>query len=317
MRERQRQTATKPTYYIRGIEITAQTGLGRFGGAGGPRQRLRAPSPCRPHGPRSCQMARYPRTTPAISTASLPVLSRRFRADPHEVGRIEGIGPDLWKLVSSLTRASTSRAAGELVDQGPAHRGQRRTRRPGPASAASRTLQKIVGAIVGAAYRVGHEHLRGSSPPRSPRFWRRRRRSRSRNARRTTRYGLRRPGSRPGLSWPLRRRCSPHRLIVGQPFSVVGILVARQTTVHRLPEKAHQSVLHVTTTPTLLQTLIRRLRQSQCIVQLAAGQQPSVRGDGSAAKLQQYMAVETERGAGVGAFTHWVPTGWVRYQELK
>ena len=35
MRERERQTATKPRYYIRGIEITAQTGLGRFGGAGG------------------------------------------------------------------------------------------------------------------------------------------------------------------------------------------------------------------------------------------------------------------------------------------
>ena len=43
----------------------------------------------------------------------------------------------------------------------------------------------------------------------------------------------------------------PHRRIVRQPFSVVGILVARQTTVHRLPEKAHQSVLHVTTAPTL------------------------------------------------------------------
>ena len=33
----------------------------------------------------------------------------------------------------------------------------------------------------------------------------------------------------------------PHRRVLGQPFSVVGILVARQTTVHRLPEKAHQS----------------------------------------------------------------------------
>ena len=90
----------------------------------------------------------------------------------------------------------------------------------------------------------------------------------------------------------------PHRRVLGQPFSVVGIL-ARQTTVHRLPEKAHQSVLHVTTAPTLLQTLIRRLRQSQCIVQLAAGQQPSVRGDGSAAKLQPYTSVETERGRGL------------------
>ena len=58
----------------------------------------------------------------------------------------------------------------------------------------------------------------------------------------------------------------PHRRIVGQPFSIVGILVAYQTTVHRLPEKAHQSVLHVTTAPTLLQTFIRRLRQSQGII---------------------------------------------------
>ena len=88
----------------------------------------------------------------------------------------------------------------------------------------------------------------------------------------------------------------PHRRIVGQPFSVVGILVACQTTVHRLPEKAHQSVLHVTTAPTLLQTFIRRLRQSQGIIQLAAGQQSGVRGDSGATKLQPYTSVETELG---------------------
>ena len=34
MRERERQTATKPRYYIRGIEITAISGLGRFGSLG-------------------------------------------------------------------------------------------------------------------------------------------------------------------------------------------------------------------------------------------------------------------------------------------
>ena len=73
----------------------------------------------------------------------------------------------------------------------------------------------------------------------------------------------------------------PHRRVLGQPFSVVGILVARQTTVHRLPEKAHQSVLHVTSAPALLQTLTRRLRQSQGIVQLGQASM-SVRGDGSA-----------------------------------
>ena len=109
----------------------------------------------------------------------------------------------------------------------------------------------------------------------------------------------------------------PHRRIVGQPFSVVGILVAGQTTVHRLPEKAHQSVLHVATAPALLQTLTRRLRQSQCTIQLATGQQSGVRGDGGNVELQSYAAVETELGAGVGAFTHRVPPRTVRYQELE
>ena len=48
-------------------------------------------------------------TTPTISTASLPVLARRFRADPHEIGRFEGIGPDLWELGAASTRASVGR----------------------------------------------------------------------------------------------------------------------------------------------------------------------------------------------------------------
>ena len=48
-------------------------------------------------------------TTPTISTASLPVLARRFRADPHEVGRIEGIGLDSWELGAASTRASVGR----------------------------------------------------------------------------------------------------------------------------------------------------------------------------------------------------------------
>ena len=74
-----------------------------------------------PPGPRSCQLARYPRTTPAISTASLPVLARRFRADPHEVGRIEGLGLDSWELVAASTRASDRQPVTPAI------------RRPGPA----------------------------------------------------------------------------------------------------------------------------------------------------------------------------------------
>ena len=34
-------------------------------------------------------------------------------------------------------------------------------------------------------------------------------------------------------------------------------------------------------------------------------------------ELQPYTSVETELGAEVGAFTHWVPPEWVRYQDLK
>ena len=108
-------------------------------GWGWPRPRLRAPSSCRPPGPRSCQMARYPRTTP-----------RHF----------DGL--------SARPGASVSRRS----PRNRAHRGHRagffgvgRACRPGPASAASRSLQKIVGAIVGAASRAGREHLQGSSPP--------------------------------------------------------------------------------------------------------------------------------------------------------
>ena len=56
------------------------------------------------------------------------------------------------------TKSGASKASGWIL-------GSWERRRPGPASAASRSLQKIVGAIVGAASRAGREHLQGSSPP--------------------------------------------------------------------------------------------------------------------------------------------------------
>ena len=50
---------------------------------------------------RPCVRARVPQqdTTPTASRASLPVLSLRFRADLHEIGRFEGLRPDSWELV--------------------------------------------------------------------------------------------------------------------------------------------------------------------------------------------------------------------------
>ena len=107
-----------------------------------------------------------------------------------------------------------------------------------------------------------------------------------------------------------------HGGVLGQPFSIVGVLVAGQTAVHRLPEQRHQLVLHVATAPALLQTGSCRLRQSQGIIQLTACQESGVRGDGSATKFQADSAVELELQRGVGAFTHWVPPERWRYPEL-
>ena len=83
-------------------------------------------------------MARCPRTLPTTSTASLPVLARRFRADPHEIGRFEGIGPDLWKSGAAATRASVG---------------------------SEPVTPEDCGRDCGAASRTGREHLQGSSPP--------------------------------------------------------------------------------------------------------------------------------------------------------
>ena len=76
-------------------------------------------------------------TTPTTSTALCPSWRAGFSPIP--------------------TKSGASRAAGLIC-------GSWERRRPGPASAASRSLQKIVGAIVGAASRTGREHLRGSIP---------------------------------------------------------------------------------------------------------------------------------------------------------
>ena len=99
----------------------------------------------------------------------------------------------------------------------------------------------------------------------------------------------------------------PHRRIVGQPFSIVGILVACQTTVHRLPEKAHQPVrydrpdspadIHVSVVP-----VHHPARDSQ--------QQSEVM---VAPKLQPLRA--KQRGTGVGAFP--IGASRERYQDLK
>ena len=138
MRERHRQTATKPRYYIRGIEITAQTGLGRIGGGGGLVSDFEHHHHVVHMGLGRARWQGAQGHCPPLRRPLCPSWRAGFAPIP--------------------TKSGASRASGLIC-------GSRERRRPGPASAASRSLQKIVGAIVGAASRAGREHLQGSSPP--------------------------------------------------------------------------------------------------------------------------------------------------------
>ena len=107
MRERQRQTATKPRYYIRGIEITAISGLGRFGSLG-----LLA---------LLCAGARRPDFYPSASRPSISPISRRSarkRCHTTDGEALEAVG--VVSLPTARPKVALLCAA------------VRRTRRPGP-----------------------------------------------------------------------------------------------------------------------------------------------------------------------------------------
>ena len=136
-------------------------------GWGWPRPRLRAPSSCRPPGPRSCQMARYPRTTPPFRRPLCPSCRVGFAPIPTKSGESRA---SVWILRSGPSElvdqgqhievsAGHVDQLGTLVEAGHVHQLQ--------ALGLGRTRRAGVGAIVGAASRAGRERLRGSSPPRS------------------------------------------------------------------------------------------------------------------------------------------------------
>ena len=107
MRERERQTATKPRYYIRGIEITAISGLGRFGSLG-----LLA---------LLCAGALRPDFYPSASRPSISPISRRSarkRCHTTDGEALEAVG--VVSLPTARPKVALLCAA------------VRRTRRPGP-----------------------------------------------------------------------------------------------------------------------------------------------------------------------------------------
>jgi hypothetical protein len=75
-----------------------------------------------------------------------------------------------------------------------------------------------------------------------------------------------------------------HCGIAAQPVSIVHILVAGQSSEHRLAQQTDQSMPTVLTGARIGQRVGTRAGQAQCVIQLAIRQQPGVGGDRGTAK---------------------------------
>ena len=84
----------------------------------------------------------------------------------------------------------------------------------------------------------------------------------------------------------------PHRRIAGEAFGVVDVFVAGEAAVDGLAQQAKQPVANVPSAPTLGKSRRGYRGQAEGVVQLAVGEQPTVRGDPSAMEFQLDPAVE-------------------------
>ena len=110
MRERQRQTATKPRYYIRGIEITTHSGLGRIGaGVASPAtsSTIIMSSTWASVVPAGTVPKDYPRHFDGLSArprASVSRRSPRSRANRGHRAGFLGVGRASWSTRASVGR---------------------------------------------------------------------------------------------------------------------------------------------------------------------------------------------------------------------
>ena len=110
MRERQRQTATKPRYYIRGIEITTHSGLGRFGAGGGLARDFEHHHHVVHLGLGRASWHGTQGLPPPFRRPLWPSSRVGFAPIPTKSGASRASGWDLWKSGAAATRASTSRS---------------------------------------------------------------------------------------------------------------------------------------------------------------------------------------------------------------
>jgi hypothetical protein len=85
-----------------------------------------------------------------------------------------------------------------------------------------------------------------------------------------------------------------HRGIVTQPFGVVHVLIAGQTTEHRLSQQANERMTTILASSRIGEHLTSQAGQAEHVVEFAIGEQPGIGGDDRAAKLQGQAAVKIE-----------------------
>src|SRR5918992_4891983 len=103
---------------------------------------------------------------------------------------------------------------------------------------------------------------------------------------------------------------------MGQAVGIVGVLVARQPAIHRLPEQRYQMMLHVPARSAVLEGVSSQAGHAQGVVKFADGQEADVGGDGGTTELQAHSAIEMHSELSVGIFTHGVPPMALRLGDV-
>ena len=85
-----------------------------------------------------------------------------------------------------------------------------------------------------------------------------------------------------------------HRRVARQSLGIVHVLVSGQAPKHRLAQQARQQVARVLASTQVRQRRPTEVGQAENIVQLAVGQEPSVRRDPAAMEFQLQAAVKID-----------------------
>jgi hypothetical protein len=94
-----------------------------------------------------------------------------------------------------------------------------------------------------------------------------------------------------------------HHRIAGEPLGIVDVFVAGEPAVDRLAQQTKQPVANILSAPTLGKSQRGYRCQAEGVVQLAIGEQPTIRGDSSTMEFQLDPAVKGDPERRLFAFT--------------